>query len=88
MQSYTVVLETTEPFGPEVQVMHEEAEGPRTAALRALCHWQSAEFNPNVEVEEIEDGSVRILRFLKDTATLLSPAIRLKSLRRAVPPAP
>jgi hypothetical protein len=38
---FTVVLGTTEPFGPKVQVVHEEARDAREADLRALHHWHN-----------------------------------------------
>lgn len=65
MSPYTVILETAEPFGPEVQVVHEKAEDAGSAALRALHHWHNAEFSPNVEIQELEDGSVRVLAVLE-----------------------
>jgi hypothetical protein len=62
---FTVVLEATEPFGPEVQVLHEEACEAREAALRALHHWHNQEFAPTTTVEELEDNSVRVLAVLE-----------------------
>lgn len=62
---FTVVLETTEPFGPEVRVMHEEAEDASDAALRALHHWHNdMDFQPNTEIEELEEESVTVLAVL------------------------
>jgi hypothetical protein len=65
MSNYTVILETTEPFGPEVQVMHQEAEDAREAALRALHDWHTLDFEGTTRIEELEDGSVRVLTVLK-----------------------
>lgn len=63
--AFTVVLETTEPFGPEIQVLHEEADEAREAALRALHQWHNEDYAPATRVEELEDGSVRVLAVLE-----------------------
>jgi hypothetical protein len=77
---FTVVLETTEPFGHEIQVMHEEAADGEEAALRAMHHWHNQEFDPNVEVEELEDGTARVLAVLhgrNETALVRNPSQKL-----------
>lgn len=75
---FTVILETTEPFGPEVRIMHEEAEDVSEAALRALHHWHNnMEFQPDTEIEEHEDLTVTVLAGLHDhceTALERSPS--------------
>jgi hypothetical protein len=66
LSPFTVVLETTEPFGPEVRTMHEDAADARQAALRALHHWHNdMDFNPNNTIEELEDGTARVLAVLE-----------------------
>jgi hypothetical protein len=63
---HTVILETNEPFGPEIRVMHEEAESAKEAALRALHHWHNdMEFDPTNTIEELEDRTARVLAVLK-----------------------
>ena len=65
MSAFTVVLETTEPFGPEIRVMHEQAEDASEAALWALHHWHNdVDFQPNTEIAELEDESVTVLAVL------------------------
>jgi hypothetical protein len=64
-EEFTVVLETTESFGPEVQVLQETAEDARTAASRALHDWHGREFVPTMNIEELEDNSVRVLAVLQ-----------------------
>lgn len=77
---FTVVLETTEPFGHEIQVMHEEATDGEEAALRSMHHWHNQEFDPNVEVEELEDGTTWVLAVLhghNETALVRNPSHKL-----------
>ena len=68
-QLFTVVLETTEPFGPEVQIMHEEAHDAREAALRSLHHWHTLEYDPTTTIADLEDGSVRVMAVLDGHST-------------------
>ncbi|MCS4044567.1 hypothetical protein GGQ00_003027 [Salinibacter ruber] len=80
MEAFTVVLETTEPFGPEVQAMQVKAENPNRAALRSLHHWHNREFNPRVDVADLEDGSARVLAVLKghsEVALMRNPSQEL-----------
>jgi hypothetical protein len=77
---FTVVLETTEPFGPEIQVLHVNAEDPREAALRVLYHWHGEDFTPTTTIEELEDGSVRVLAVLEghsDATLVRTPSQKL-----------
>ena len=63
---FTVILETNEPFGSETRIIHEEAKNTEEAALRALHHWHNdLEFDPKNKVEELEDGSARVLAVLE-----------------------
>lgn len=71
--AFTVVLETTEPFGPEIQILHEEADEAREAALRALHQWHNEDYTPTTRIEELEDGSVRVLAVLEGHSV---PALR------------
>ena len=78
--TFTVVLETREPFGPEIQVIHEEATDGEEAALRAMHDWHNRDFNPNVKVEELEDGTARVLAVLEgecETALVRNPSQQL-----------
>jgi hypothetical protein len=81
VNNFTVFLEANEPFGPETRVMHEEASDAEEAALRALHHWQNnMEFDPNNTIEELEDGSARILAVLEghsDVALTRNPSQKL-----------
>lgn len=64
--SFTIVLETKEPFGPETRIMHEEAEDAEEAALRALHRWHNdMDFDPTNQVGELEDGTARVLAVLE-----------------------
>jgi hypothetical protein len=77
---FTVVLETTEPFGREIQVIQEEAADGEEAALRAMHHWHNREFDPNVEIEELEDGTAWVLAVLhghNETALVRNPSQNL-----------
>lgn len=63
---FTVVLETNEPFGPETRIMHEKGADPEEAALRALHHWHNdMDFDPANRIENLEDGTARVLAVLK-----------------------
>jgi hypothetical protein len=78
--AFTIVLETTEPFGPEIQVLHEEGGSGREAALRALHHWHGEDFAPTTTIEELEDGSVRVLAVLEghsDATLVRTPSQKL-----------
>jgi hypothetical protein len=69
LSPYTVVLETTEPFGPETRIMHEKGVGPEEAALRVLHHWHNdMDFDPGNRIKDLEDGSVRVLAVLQGHA--------------------
>jgi len=58
---FTVVLETREPFGPEIQVLRIEAEDARNAAIQALCDWHSIDCDETTTVADLEDGSAHVL---------------------------
>ena len=79
--SFTVILETNEPFGPETRVMYEEAEDAEEAALRALHHWHNdMDFDPTNTIEELEDGTARVLAVLEghcEKALVRSPSQQL-----------
>lgn len=62
---FTVVLETSGPFGLESRVFHEEADEAEEAARRALYRWHGDEYAPTTTVEEIEDDSVHVLAVLE-----------------------
>lgn len=62
---FTVVIETGEPFGPEVQVLRETAEGTSKAAARALRAWHNRDFEPSAEIMRLEDESARVLAVLR-----------------------
>jgi hypothetical protein len=68
MKAYTILLETREPFGPEVQVIHEESQDPRSAAKQALHDWHGTPFNANTKIEKLEDDTVRVLAVLEGAA--------------------
>jgi len=69
LHPFTVVLETTEPFGPEVQIMHEEATDGREAALRALHHWHTLEYTPTTTIADLEDDSARVMAVFEGHTT-------------------
>lgn len=79
--THTVVLETNEPFGPETRAMHVEAEDGKEAALRALHNWHNdMDFNPNNTIEELEDGTARVLAVLEghsDVVLTRGPSAKL-----------
>jgi len=78
---FSVVLETTEPFGPEVQIMHVTAAAPEDAAAQALRNWHNTgEYAQALNVTELEDGTVRVLAVLRgyaETALTRTPSAEL-----------
>ena len=56
--TFTVVVETTGPLGPEIQVLREEGEDAREAAVRTIHRWHDEDSVPTTTIEELEDGSV------------------------------
>ena len=51
---YTVVLEANGPFGPGVQVLHQEAIDANEAAFSALHDWLGEPQDPDAKLHEIE----------------------------------
>lgn len=78
---FSIVLETTEPFGSEVQVMHVTAVTPEDAAAQALRDWHNTgAYAEALDVTELEDGTVRVLAVLHgyaETALTRTPSNRL-----------
>jgi hypothetical protein len=69
--AFTVVLEITGPFGPEIQVLREKGEDAREAARRALHRWHDEDYVPTTTVEELEDGSTHVLAVLEGESKAL-----------------
>ena len=78
---FSVVLETTEPFGPEVQVMHVTACAAEDAAAQALRTWHNTgEYAEVLTIPELEDGTVRVLAVLRgyaETVLTRTPSAKL-----------
>jgi len=63
--TFTFILKTSEPFGPEILVLHDKGVDVREAALPALHHWHDEDYALTAKIEELEGKSLHVLVVLE-----------------------